>query len=232
VLAGLAACGGGGTGGSAVVPPPAAVLPTPDVSIVAAADPGATLADGWQQGAVMQVFVRSDQDSDGNGTGDLRGLASRLAYLQDLGVRGLWLMPVAKSQDRGHGYAVVDYRDVETDYGSLADLDELLRQAHARGIGVMLDYVINHSAALNPVFVNARASAGNAFRDWYVWQPAARRLHDRHAVPRARCTRSTRRCSRCATRGRRSRAAATKGPSRAAACWASSDRSAPSAASC
>jgi alpha-amylase len=140
------------------------------VSIVAAADPGSALADGWQHGAVMQIFVRSYQDSDGNGSGDLRGLISRLDYLQDLGVKGLWLMPIAKSQDRDHGYAVADYRDIETDYGSLADLDELLRQAHARGIGVMLDYVLNHSAATNPVFVNARDSASNAYRDWYVWQ--------------------------------------------------------------
>jgi alpha-amylase len=171
-LAGLAACGGGG-GGSVPAPPPTGNLPTPDVSAVAAADPGSTLADGWQQGAVMQVFVRSYQDSDGNGSGDLRGLTSRLDYLRDLGVKGLWLMPVARSQDRDHGYAVADYRDIETDYGSLADLDELLRQAHARGIGVILDYVINHSAAQHPVFANARDSASNAYRDWYVWQSAA-----------------------------------------------------------
>ena len=168
VLVGLAACGGGG---SASLPPPPSNLPTPDVSSVAAADPGSTLADGWQQGAVMQIFVRSYRDSDGNGSGDLRGLASRLDYLQDLGVKGLWLMPVTKSQDRDHGYAVADYRDIETDYGSLADFDALLRQAHARGIGVMLDYVVNHSAATNPVFVNSRDSASNAYRDWYVWQP-------------------------------------------------------------
>jgi 1,4-alpha-glucan branching enzyme len=164
-LAGLAACGGGG-GGSVPAPPPTGNLPTPDVGAVAAADPGSTLADGWQQGAVMQVFVRSYQDSDGNGSGDLRGLTSRLDYLRDLGVKGLWLMPVARSQDRDHGYAVADYRDIETDYGSLADLDELLRQAHARGIGVILDYVINHSAAQHPVFANARDSASNAYRDW------------------------------------------------------------------
>ncbi|HET9978119.1 MAG TPA: alpha-amylase family glycosyl hydrolase [Burkholderiaceae bacterium] len=172
VLAGLTACGGGG-GGTASAPPPTSGLPTPDVSTIAAADPGSLLPEGWQQGAVMQIFVRSYQDSDGNGSGDLRGLASRLDYLQDLGVKALWLMPVTRSQDRDHGYAVADYRDIEADYGSLADLDELLRQAHARGIGVMLDYVINHSAATNPVFVNSRDSVANAYRDWYVWQAAA-----------------------------------------------------------
>jgi glycosidase len=167
----LAACGGGG-GGSAP-PPPTTNLPTPDVSAITAADPGSTLPDGWQHGAFMQVFVRSYQDSDGNGSGDLRGLTSRLDYLQDLGIKGLWLMPIARSQDRDHGYAVADYRDIEADYGSLADFDELLRQAHARGIGVTVDYVINHSAATNALFANARDSAANAYRDWYVWQPSA-----------------------------------------------------------
>jgi glycosidase len=161
----LAACGGGGGGGGGA----AQELPAVDVSSVAAADPGSTLPAGWQRGAFMEVFVRSYQDSDGDGIGDLRGLISRLDYLRDLGVTGLWLMPVTASQDHDHGYAVADYRAVEAAYGSLADLDELLRQAHARGIGVILDYVMNHSAAAHPLFVNAKSGAGNPYRDWYVW---------------------------------------------------------------
>jgi alpha-amylase len=170
----LAACGGGGSGAAAPGPPPAPVaLPTPDTSAVAAADPGSALPEGWQRGAFMQVFVRSYQDSDGDGIGDLRGLTSRLDYLKDLGITGLWLMPVTKSQDGDHGYAVSDYRDIEPTYGRLADMDELLRQAHARGIGVIIDHVINHSAAQHPLFANARDSATNAWRDWYVWQNPA-----------------------------------------------------------
>lgn len=164
------ACGGGGGGGGGTPPAPP-VLPTPDVSAVAAADPGSTLPEGWQHGAFMQVFVRSYQDSDGDGVGDLRGLIQRLDYLRDLGVRGLWLMPVSASQDHDHGYAVTDYRGIEPAYGSLADLDELLREAHARGIGVVLDYVMNHSGSQHPLFVNARAATDNAYRDWYLWQP-------------------------------------------------------------
>ncbi|MGM9480575.1 alpha-amylase family glycosyl hydrolase [Roseateles sp. NT4] len=178
--AALAACGGGG--GSAPSPSPApaptpapapAPLPAPDVSTVVAADPGYALPDGWQLGAFMQIFVRSYQDSDGDGIGDLRGVTSRLDYLKDLGVKGIWLMPITKSQDGDHGYAVADYRDIEPAYGKLADLDELIKQAHARGIGVILDYVMNHSAGQHPLFVNAKDSATNPWRDWYVWQNPA-----------------------------------------------------------
>ena len=169
----LNACGGGSTpptGPVVVVPePPVANLPPVDVSAVALADPGSALPDGWQNGAFMQVFVRSYQDSNGDGIGDLRGLIQRLDYLKNLGVRGLWLMPVTQSQDKDHGYAVADYRNIEAHYGSLADFDELLKQAHARGIGVIMDYVINHSAAENPLFVQSKSANSNAYRDWYLW---------------------------------------------------------------
>ncbi|MBL8353041.1 MAG: DUF3459 domain-containing protein [Burkholderiaceae bacterium] len=167
---GLVACGGGGGGGSGDSGDTAPALPAVDTSGVAAADPGSALPAHWQQGAFMEIFVRSYKDSDGDGVGDLRGLMAQLDYLKALGVTGLWLMPVTKSQDGDHGYAVTDYRSVETAYGSLADLDELLRQAHARGIGVILDYVINHSAARHPLFVNSAAGSDNAYRDWYVWR--------------------------------------------------------------
>ena len=175
LLVSLAACGGGGGSGGASSPveQPPVMLPAVDVSAVAAADPGSTLAPGWQHGAFMQVFVRSYQDSNGDGIGDLAGLTARLDYLRDLGVKGLWLMPVAASQDHDHGYAVADYRAIEPAYGNLAAFDALLAAAHARGIGVIVDYVMNHSAATNPLFVNANASAGNAYRDWYVWQASA-----------------------------------------------------------
>lgn len=169
-LSGLVSCGGGGGASSAPEVPAPVPLPAIDVSAVAAADPGSTLPVGWEQGATMQIFVRSYQDSDGDGIGDLRGLISRLDYLKDLGVQGLWLMPVMKSQDGDHGYAVSDYRAIEPAYGSLADFDELLRQAHARGIGVVIDYVMNHGAAQNPLFVNSASGPTNAYRDWFVWQ--------------------------------------------------------------
>ena len=144
-----------------------------DVAAVAQADPGSTLAQGWQQGVFMEIYVRAYQDSDGDGVGDLRGLTQRLDYLQALGVRGLWLMPIFKSQDQDHGYAVVDYRAIEPDYGTLDDLDELLKQAHARGIGVILDYTLNHSGADHPLFEASRSKKTGPYRDWYVWADPA-----------------------------------------------------------
>ena len=127
----------------------------------------------WQHGAFMEIFVRAYQDSDGDGIGDLRGLISRLDYLQELGVKGLWLMPIQQSADRDHGYATTDFRAIERDYGTLADFDELIRQAHQRGIGVITDYVINHSAAEHPMFTASAASRSGPYRDWYVWQRQA-----------------------------------------------------------
>lgn len=162
----LAACGGAG-------PADAGPLPAVDVRSVAKADPGSALPADWKHGVFIEIYLRGYKDSDGDGDGDLRGLIDSLDYLKDLGVTGIWLMPVTESQDKDHGYAVADYRRIEKDYGSLADFDELLKQAHVRGIGVIIDYVINHSAAENPLFVQSAAAPGNPYRDWYVWSAAA-----------------------------------------------------------
>lgn len=133
-------------------------------------DPGSNLASDWMTGGVMQIFVRSYQDSNGDGVGDLRGLISRLDYLQALGVRGLWLMPITPSADGDHGYAVTDYRAIDPAYGTLADFDELLRQAHARGLGVIVDFVPNHSAYTHPAFRLAAKEPASPWRDWYLWR--------------------------------------------------------------
>jgi glycosidase len=165
----LSACGGNGGGGG---PPPGTVLPSFDTSPVAAQDPGSTLPANWQNGVFIEIYVRGFKDSDGDGIGDLKGLTQSLDYLQDLGVSGIWLMPVSRSQDHDHGYSVTDYRAIEAQYGSIGDFDELLAQAHARGIGVIVDYVMNHSGDQHPAFVNSKDSAANAYRDWYLWQSA------------------------------------------------------------
>lgn len=171
---------GGGTSSSpgaitppVVVAPPVLILPAVDISAITAADPGSPLAANWQKGAFMEIYVRGYKDTDGDGKGDLKGVIQSLDYLKDLGIKGIWLMPITRSQDADHGYAVSDYRNIETAYGNLADFDELIKQAHARGIGVILDYVMNHSSAENPLFVNSSASASNAYRSWYVWQAVA-----------------------------------------------------------
>ncbi len=151
----------------------AMAVAAPDLSPVEAKAPRHRLPDGWHHGAFMEVFVRAYQDSDGDGIGDLRGLTQRLDHLKALGIKGLWLMPVTKSADGDHGYATTDYRDIEPAYGTLANFDELLRQAHRRGIGVIVDYVINHSAATHPLFQASLQGPDNRFRDWYVWSDAA-----------------------------------------------------------
>jgi alpha-amylase len=145
----------------------------PGTEPVAARDPGSKLAADWHRGAFMQIFVRAYQDSNHDGIGDLRGLISRLDYLADLGVRGLWLMPIHPCQDGDHGYAVTDYRAINPDYGTLEDFDELLAQAHARGIGVIIDYLINHSAAKHPLFLASRSGRGSPYRNWYLWHDKA-----------------------------------------------------------
>jgi glycosidase len=141
-----------------------------DLGPVAAAPVPSALPAGWaQRGVFMEILVRAYQDSDGDGIGDLAGLTSRLDYLQQLGIRGLWLMPVFHSEDRDHGYAVVNYRAIEPDYGTLADFDRLLAEAHRRGIAVILDYVINHAAAGHPLFESAYDSRKSPHHDWFVW---------------------------------------------------------------
>ncbi len=152
--------------GAAFATGPAAA---PDLSPVPQRSGGPALPAHWQHGAFMEIFVRAYQDSDGDGIGDLKGLTSRLDYLRDLGVTGLWLMPVTASADHDHGYATTDFRAIEPAYGTLADFDELLRQARRRGIGVVIDYVINHSAAQHPLFVDALTGPASPFRDWYLW---------------------------------------------------------------
>ncbi len=183
----LCACGGGGatspetpfsnsttnTTSTTTTETPSANLPAVDISKVAKADPGSPLASNWQQGVFMEIYVRGYKDSNGDGIGDLQGVIQSLDYLQELGIKGLWLMPISKSEDRDHGYAVKDYRDIESDYGALSDLDELLKQAHARGMGVILDYVMNHSASTHPLFVNAADTKSNAYRSWFVWNEVA-----------------------------------------------------------
>ena len=149
---------------SAAEPAPA------DVGPVAATPPASALPAGWaQRGVFMEILVRAYQDSDGDGIGDLAGLTRRLDYLQALGIKGLWLMPVFESEDHDHGYAVVNYRAIEPAYGTLADFDRLIAEAHQRGIAVILDYVMNHAAAAHPIFESAYDSRKSPFADWFIW---------------------------------------------------------------
>jgi alpha-glucosidase len=130
----------------------------------------ASVARPWWQTAVLyQVYVRSFADSDGDGVGDLRGIADRLDYLEWLGVDAVWLSPVTVSPDKDWGYDVADYTDVQPAFGGLAALDELVEKAAARDIRVIVDIVPNHSSDQHPWFVDALAARDSRHRDWYVW---------------------------------------------------------------
>ncbi len=127
----------------------------------------------WYVDAVFyEIFVRSFQDSDADGIGDLQGLISRLDYLQGLGITALWLMPINKSPSY-HGYDVTDYRDINPDYGTLADFDALIAAADKRGIRVVMDLVINHTSRQHPWFVKAKRGPEQPRNDWYVWSDKA-----------------------------------------------------------
>lgn len=130
----------------------------------------------WNDRIFYEIFVRSFQDSDGDGIGDLQGLISRLDYLNDgdpatdddLGVTGIWLMPVMESPSY-HGYDVVDYYTIEQDYGDMEDFKALLEEAHKRGIVVIVDLVMNHTSVQHPWFQESRIP-GSEKEDWYIWE--------------------------------------------------------------
>lgn len=128
----------------------------------------------WWAGEVLyQIYPRSYQDTDGDGVGDLRGITDRLDHLAWLGVRAIWLSPVTVSPNADFGYDVADYYDVDPSLGTLADLDALIAAADARGIGVLMDLVPNHTSDRHPWFVGARASVDDPHRGWYVWADPA-----------------------------------------------------------
>ena len=134
--------------------------------------------DRWWEGAVLyQIYPRSFADANGDGIGDLRGIASHLDHLRgtdaSLGVDAIWLSPIYPSPLADFGYDISDHTDVAPEYGSLADLDALIRGAHDRGLRLLMDLVPSHTSIEHPWFVAARSSRENPKRDWYIWADAS-----------------------------------------------------------
>jgi len=134
-------------------------------------------APWWQGAVVYQIYPRSFADSDGNGIGDLPGIIGRLDHLAGaegaLGVDAVWLSPFYPSPMADFGYDVADYTDVDPLFGSLADADRLIAEAHRRGLRVLIDWVPNHTSDRHPWFTASRSSRDDPKRDWYVWRDGA-----------------------------------------------------------
>ena len=149
--------------------PAPTATPAPTITPTVTPDPYAG-TDGfrwWNDTVFYEIFVRSFYDSDGDGIGDFNGITEKLDYLQELGIRGLWLMPINPSPSY-HGYDVTDYYAVNPDYGTLDDLKNLLAEAHKRDIKIIMDLVLNHTSTKHPWFQQA-LTPGSPYRDWYVW---------------------------------------------------------------
>jgi alpha-glucosidase len=124
----------------------------------------------WQNAVIYEIYPRSFADSNGDGIGDLKGITNHLDYLKDLGVDGIWITPFFRSPQVDFGYDISDYEDIDPQYGTLADCDQLLSEAKNRNIRVLFDFVANHTSDKHPWFVESRSSRTNSKADWYVWR--------------------------------------------------------------
>ncbi|MCM3203530.1 glycoside hydrolase family 13 protein [Paenibacillus illinoisensis] len=124
----------------------------------------------WKETVVYQIYPRSFQDSNGDGIGDLKGIVSRLDYLQELGIGAIWLSPVCKSPQDDFGYDISDYQDIDPMFGSLDDMESLIHEAGKRDIRIIMDLVLNHTSDEHPWFQEAKKGKDNPYHDYYVWR--------------------------------------------------------------
>jgi len=163
-------------GASSSSPAPRPALPTrPTADQQASADRLLTGPDWYRNAVFYEVNVRSFQDSNGDGIGDLAGLVQRLDYLKELGVDALWLMPIYPTAFKDSGYDIADYRSINAEYGDMAAFEKLVAEAHARKMRVFMDLVLNHTSDKHAWFQESRSSKTNPKADWYVWSDTASR---------------------------------------------------------
>ncbi len=127
----------------------------------------------WKEAVIYQIYPRSFMDSNADGIGDLPGITSRLDYLKYLGIDVIWLSPVYESPNDDNGYDISNYKSIMKEFGTMQDFDELLAQAHARDIRIVMDLVVNHTSDEHPWFIESRKSKDNPYRDYYIWRDGA-----------------------------------------------------------
>jgi alpha-glucosidase len=128
------------------------------------------LENWWKNAVIYEIYPRSFQDSNGDGTGDLNGITSRLDYLQKLGIDAIWISPCYPSPQVDFGYDISNYVGIDPQYGTMADFDKLVAEAKKHHIRILMDMVMNHSSDKHPWFIESRSSRDNPKRDWYVWK--------------------------------------------------------------
>ena len=124
----------------------------------------------WKESVIYQIYPRSFMDSNGDGIGDLKGITSRLDYLKELGIDVIWLSPVYQSPNDDNGYDISDYQAIMEEFGTMEDFDEMLAEAHKRGIRIVMDLVVNHTSDEHRWFVESRKKEDNPYRDYYIWR--------------------------------------------------------------
>lgn len=124
----------------------------------------------WKEAVFYQIYMPSYADSNGDGYGDFRGMTNKLVYLKNLGVKGVWLTPFLTSPKVDNGYDIANYYEVDPTYGSKADFDVFLKEAHKRGIKIIMDMVLNHTSTDCMWFQESRKSVDNPYRDYYIWK--------------------------------------------------------------
>lgn len=124
----------------------------------------------WKQAVFYEIYMPSFKDGNGDGIGDFAGITSKLDYLKELGIDGLWLTPFYPSPKVDNGYDIADYYDIDSDYGSMRDFELFIKEAHQRNIRVIVDLVLNHTSYAHPWFQESRSSKDHPKRDWYIWR--------------------------------------------------------------
>ncbi|MED1171466.1 alpha-glucosidase [Bacillus inaquosorum] len=124
----------------------------------------------WKEAVVYQIYPRSFKDSNGDGIGDIQGIRSKLHYIKELGADVIWICPLYDSPNADNGYDIRDYKNILSDFGTMADFDQLLGDIHELGMKLIMDLVVNHTSDEHPWFIESRSSIHSEKRDWYIWK--------------------------------------------------------------